>query len=53
MQIQITKIENGYLLGTPGRQPNPQMRDAGEEPTLTYCEDYAAICNALATDIFL
>jgi len=47
-QYQIVQIKNGWLVTFPAEQqvmtPNgPQMG----QPTLVYCEDYAAVVNAL------
>ena len=45
-QINITKIQNGWLVGNPGQGPsaaNPQ----GTPPVLVYCIDYDAVCAAI------
>ncbi len=45
MQIQITEIDNGWLVGTP-----PQMNKITQQqtdPHVIYCEDYSAVCQAL------
>ena len=46
MQIQITKIDNGYLVATPGVQSkiNPNQ---GTAPTVQYCANFTAVVNVL------
>lgn len=47
LQIQITQIENGWLVAKPGEPVRtPQGLQMGP-PEMQYCEDYDAVCVAL------
>lgn len=44
LQISITQIDNGWLVGTPpGSNPNGQQTP----PTVTYCESFDDLVNKL------
>lgn len=50
MQIQITKIVNGYLVVAPPLPEEIRFAQANNqqvEPKVTYCTDYNAVCRCL------
>jgi hypothetical protein len=47
VQIQITEIENGWLVSKPGEPiRTPQGMQMGP-PEMTFCEDYEEVCQHL------
>ena len=51
LQIQITEIENGYLVAS---QPRPneiqqaQLRGEAPQPKVSYCETIGEVCDTIA-----
>lgn len=51
MQIQITQVNNGYLVATPTEVPQnsrlsvEQRAAIAQQPTVHYCYDYNEICD--------
>lgn len=52
MQLQITKIKNGYFIASPpdfskvdvSRCTAEQMQQMASKPEITFCEGYDAVC---------
>jgi len=60
MQIQITTIKNGYFVASPPdmskvnvRNHSPeQLQQMASQPEITFCEDYAAVCDHIKRFFF-
>lgn len=60
MQLQISSIQNGYLIASPKQVDEKQLQRMSPEqrqqflsqPDCTYCEDYEAVCQFLKRFFF-